>query len=368
MTTNRYSQIQEGMEAQRVDLLALIPSPTFFYLSGLDFHLMERPIVGFFSPRRKPLLVVPELERERAESSSFECEIITYGESDASREAAFSRAVEKVKGLSTKVAIEPLRMRAFEMQLLEHANPDWAFTNAEVLLRGLRIHKDEVEIDSMRQAVRIAEHALRQTLPQIHSGVSERELAAELTIQLLKAGSEPDLPFNPIVASGPNSALPHATPTDRQIETGDLLILDWGARHKGYISDITRTFAIGEIDPELMQIAEVVSLANDSGREAASPGTPCGLVDKAAREVIEAAGFGEYFFHRTGHGIGLEAHEPPNIRPGEELILEPGMTFTVEPGIYLPDRGGVRIEDDVVITQSGAESLSTLPRQLHILE
>ena len=367
MTINRYSHFKEGMEAQNVDLLALIPSPTFFYLSGLDFHLMERPIVGFFSPRRQPLLVVPELERKRAESSSFACEIITYGESDASRETAFSQAAEKVKGLSTKVSIEPLRMRAFEMQLLEHANPAWVFTNAENLLRELRIHKDEAEIESMRQATIIAERALRQTLPQIHSGISERELAAELTIQLLKAGSEPDLPFNPIVASGPNSALPHATPTDRQLEPGDLLILDWGARHNGYISDITRTFAIGEIDPELMQIAEIVALANDAGREAISPGMPCGFVDKAARDVIDAAGFGDYFVHRTGHGIGLEAHEPPNIRAGEELVLTPGMTFTVEPGIYLPDRGGVRIEDDVVVTQSGVESLSTLPRQLEIL-
>ncbi len=367
MTSNRYSQFQEGMKAHKVELLALIPSPTFFYLSGLDFHLMERPIVGFFSPRRQPLLVVPELELRRAESSSFECEIITYGESDASREAAFSQAVEKLKALSTKVSIEPLRMRAFEMQLLEHANPEWAFINAEVFLRELRIHKDEAEIESMRQAISIAEQALRQTLPQIRSGISERELAAELTIHLLKAGSEPDLPFNPIVASGPNSALPHATPTDRLLETGDLLILDWGARHNGYISDITRTFAIGEIDPELMQIAEIVALANDAGRETVSPGTPCGLVDKAAREVIDAAGFGEYFVHRTGHGIGLEAHEPPNIRAGEELVLTPGMTFTVEPGIYLPGRGGVRIEDDIVVTHSGAESLSTLPRHLEIL-
>ena len=367
MASDRYSRFVEGMEAHNVDLLALIPSPTFFYLSGLDFHLMERPIVGYFSPRRQPLLVVPELERERAGTSSFECEILTYGESDASREAAFSQAVEKVKGLSTRVSIEPLRMRAFEMQLLERSNPEWVFTNAEVLLRELRIQKDDVEIESIRRAVIIAEDALRQTLPQIHSGMSERELASELTIQLLKAGSEPDLPFNPIVASGPNSALPHATPTDRQLETGDLLIIDWGARHNGYISDITRTFAIGEIDPELLQIAEIVALANDSGREAVSPGTPCGRVDKAAREVIDAAGFGEYFVHRTGHGIGLEAHEPPNIRAGEELILSPGLTFTVEPGIYLPDHGGVRIEDDIVVTQSGAESLTTLPRQLEIL-
>lgn len=368
MVTDRYSLFNDGMKAQDINLLALIPSPSFFYLSGLDFHLMERPVVGFFSPHRQPLLVVPELERDRADTAAFECEIMTYGESDASRETAFSQAAGKLKKLSTEVGIEPLRMRAFEMQLLERANPEWVFTNADTLLHQLRMQKDDVELESMHQATQIAEQALREILPRMRPGISERELAAELTIQLLKAGSEPELPFTPIVASGPNSALPHATPTERQLETGDLLIIDWGARHDGYVSDITRTFAISEIDPELLQIAEIVALANAAGREAVSPGTSCDLVDRAAREVIDGAGYGEYFIHRTGHGIGLEPHEPPNIRSGEQLLLATGMTFTVEPGIYLPGRGGVRIEDDVVVTQSGGESLTNLPRSLLVLK
>jgi len=368
MKTDRYALFNEGMKVQEVNLLALIPSPSFFYLTGLDFHLMERPVVGFFSPHRQPLLVVPELERDRAESSAFECEIITYDESDASRESAFSQAAEKLKKLSAEVGIEPLRMRAFEMLLLERANPEWVFTDADILLRDLRIQKDAFELESMQQAARIAEQALRETLPRMRAGITERELAAQLTIQLLKAGSEPELPFNPIVASGPNSALPHATPTDRQLEPGDLLIIDWGARHNGYVSDITRTFAIGEIDPDLMAIAEIVASANTAGRDAVSPGTSCDQVDKAAREIIDAAGYGEYFIHRTGHGIGLEPHEHPNIRAGEELILKPGMTFTVEPGIYLPGRGGVRIEDNVVVTQSSAEILTNLPRPLWVLD
>ncbi len=180
-------------------------------------------------------------------------------------------------------------------------------------------------------------------------------------------GSEPELPFQPIVAAGPNSANPHATPTDRPIQPGDLLIIDWGATHHGYFSDLTRTFAIGEVAPELAHITEVCLQANAAGRAAARPGIPAGEVDAAARKVIEEAGYGEFFTHRTGHGLGLDVHERPFIFGGNPDVLQPGMTFTVEPGIYLPHRGGVRVEDDVVITPEGARSLSDMPRALRYL-
>jgi Xaa-Pro dipeptidase len=175
------------------------------------------------------------------------------------------------------------------------------------------------------------------------------------------------MPFKPIVASGPNSALPHATPTDRKLKNGDLLIIDWGATVNGYISDITRTFAIGEIDTELEEIHTIVQRSNAAGREAIQPDVPCEVIDQASRSVIDNAGYGPFFIHRTGHGIGLEAHEHPNIREGNLQILTPGMTFTVEPGIYLPDRGGVRVEDNVIVTESGGESLSTYNRQLEVI-
>jgi Xaa-Pro dipeptidase len=219
----------------------------------------------------------------------------------------------------------------------------------------------------MQRAVQIAEAALNKTLPLIKAGMTERELAGELSIQLLRAGSEPETPFSPIVASGPNAALPHAVPTDRQLSAGDTLILDWGAAHKGYKSDITRTFAIGELNEELMTVHAIVEQANASSRATVRPGATCGEIDRAAREAITAAGYGEYFIHRTGHGLGLEEHEPPNVRADEQTILEPGMAFTVEPGIYLPGQGGVRIEDDVVVTDEGGRSLTSLPRQLQIL-
>jgi Xaa-Pro dipeptidase len=143
-----------------------------------------------------------------------------------------------------------------------------------------------------------------------------------------------------------------------------MLVIDWGASYNGYISDITRTFAVGEVESEMEQIATIVLQANTAGRLAIRPGVPAGEVDQAARSVIEAAGYGRFFTHRTGHGLGMEGHEEPYIRSGSDLPLAAGMTFTIEPGIYLPDRNGVRIEDDVVVTEQGMESLTDLPREL----
>jgi Xaa-Pro dipeptidase len=144
-------------------------------------------------------------------------------------------------------------------------------------------------------------------------------------------------------------------------------VIDWGAAYGGYISDLTRTFAIGEIEPEYRRIAELVRLANQNGREASRPGIPAGQVDAAARKIIEDGGYGKYFIHRVGHGIGMESHEPPYMFGENKQILTPGMAFTVEPGIYLPGRGGVRIEDNMIITETGAETLSDLPRELMTL-
>ncbi len=219
----------------------------------------------------------------------------------------------------------------------------------------------------MRHAVKIAQDALEATIPLIKMGMSEKELSSELVVQLLRHGSEPEMPFAPIVSSGPNAANPHASPTERKLQPGDLLVVDWGATYDGYISDLTRTFAVGEVDEEYQKIHQIVQEANAAGRAAARPGVPCAAVDKAARAVIEAAGYGKYFTHRTGHGIGMEGHEEPYMRGDNMQLLEPGMAFTVEPGIYLPDRNGVRIEDNVVITETGADVLSDMPREIRIV-
>ena len=239
-----------------------------------------------------------------------------------------------------------------------------SFISAEEELAAVRMCKEESELAAMRKAVDIAQKALQATLPAVKPGVSELEIAAELTLHLLRNGSDTEFPFSPIVSGGPNSANPHATPSSRKLQNGDLLVIDWGASVNGYASDLTRTFAIGDVEPECEKIAAIVLDANTAARQKAGPGITASEVDQATRDVIEKAGYGKFFTHRTGHGLGLEGHEPPYIRAGNPLVLAPGMTFTIEPGIYLPQRNGVRIEDNVVITSSGVECLSDLPREL----
>ena len=183
----------------------------------------------------------------------------------------------------------------------------------------------------------------------------------------MRAGSQGGIPFDPIVASGPNSALPHATPGDRCLQAKDALLFDWGAQFDGYVSDISRTFALAEADSTLASIHQHVLDANAAARSAARPGISCADVDAAARKVIADAGHAEHFIHRTGHGIGLEGHEHPYISRDNSQQLSPGMTFTIEPGIYLRGQCGVRIEDDMLVTEQGCQSLTDMPRELQVI-
>ena len=367
MKSDRVSRLFQILRSQELDALAVVPSSNLRYLSGLTFHLMERPILGLFAIGQPPRLVLPELERMKVEASAFEAELYDYGEAEGAAVKAFRNMAEKAGIDGARIGVESTTMRMLEMELLQAAAPEASISSADTALSTLRIVKEEAEIQAMQEAAVIAERALADTLPLIRVGMTEMELATEITLQLLRAGSEPEASFSPIVASGPNSAFPHATPSTRKLQAGDLLILDWGARHRGYVSDITRTFAIGEIESELARIHSVVKRANAAAQEAVRPGILCGEIDRAARALIEEAGYGSSFIHRTGHGLGLDAHEAPNIRAEESVRLEPGMSFTIEPGIYLSERGGVRVEDDVVVTDEGGRSLTNYPRDLEVI-
>ena len=215
----------------------------------------------------------------------------------------------------------------------------------------------------MQTAAEIAQAAIKRVLPALRAGVSERQITAMLSRELLDAGSGP-LPFEPIVAFGANSAVPHAIAGDKGLGEGQLIVIDWGASYDGYVSDITRTYALGPVDRELRRVYGLVQAANAAAREAARPGASGEDIDRAARAVIDEGGYGDYFVHRTGHGLGLEGHENPGIVQGNREPLPVGAAFTIEPGIYLPGRGGVRIEDDVVLTAEGHRCLTSLSRDL----
>ncbi len=361
MHTERLSQLIEQASAYGLDALALVPGPNLLYLTGLSFHLSERPIVTLFPVDGPPAIVLPTLEAAKVERATIGLEVFSYTDEEGYT-AAFQRACASLPLADCILGVEALQMRLLEVRLLERYAPNCQLIPAEEVLTELRIRKDERELEQIRRAVAVTEAALRATVRQVQAGMTEREVAALLTVEMLQAGGE-GIAFPPIVVAGPNAASPHATPTDRAIQPGETIIVDCGATVGGYAADITRTFAIGELEPELARVYEVVRAANEAGRAAAGPGVPVEEVDRAARAVIEEAGYGEYFIHRTGHGLGLEVHEPPFIVAGNRRPLEPGMTFTVEPGVYLPGRGGVRIEDDVVVTPSGAESLTTFTRE-----
>ncbi len=364
---NRQRRLRDALGSADLDALVLNPGPTLTYLTGMHFHLMERPIVGIFPAEGPAALILPELETPKTEGAPFELLPFPYGEDPSRWGETFRRAAQSLALDGKRLGVESVRLRYLELTYLQEAAPHARFISAPEVIASLRMVKDAAEILAMRKAVAIAQDALRATLPLIRLGMSEKELASELVLQLLRHGSEPQLPFFPIVAGGPNSANPHAVPTERPIRAGELLLIDWGATVEGCYSDLTRTFALGELsDPELERVAEVVAQANAAGRAAARPGLPAGEVDAAARRVIAEAGYGQYFTHRTGHGLGRDGHEPPYIYAENTRPLAPGMTFTVEPGIYLPGRGGVRIEDDMLVTVNGAESLSDLPRELGI--
>jgi Xaa-Pro dipeptidase len=364
---SRQEKLKNILGSAGLDSLVLNPGPSLIYLTGLHFHLSERPVLVFFMPDTSPIIVLPELEQEKIKHLPFEIQAFPYGEDPSQWGNAFREAVHTAKLGRERIGVEPRQLRLLEFRLLSDAAPKADIISAEGSVSKLRMYKDPGEISSMRKAVDIAQRALNATLPQVKIGLTEQELAAELTLQLLRAGCDPQIPFAPIVSSGPNAANPHATPSARKLSPGDLLVIDWGASYEGYLSDITRTFAIGNLESEYAQICKVVLEANSAGRKSAHPAIAAEVVDQAARDVIEAAGYGKYFTHRTGHGLGMEGHEDPYIRAGNLMLLEPGMTFTIEPGIYLTGRNGVRIEDDMVITPNGADCLTSLPREVRQL-
>ena len=249
------------------------------------------------------------------------------------------------------------------MTLGERAAVEKLFPNAELILISgaeLRIIKDEKEIELMKTAGSIAIKSLRELEKDMVAGVTELELDRKLEFLIRKNGGQKGS-FDAIVVSGPRGSLPHGKPSDKKLEDGELLTIDFGAVYKGYCSDITRTFHIGNVtNPKLLEIEEVLKEAQRLGKEAVRPGVTSGDIDKVCRDYITEKGFGEYFVHSTGHGLGIDVHELPNVTQNKAFSreLSEGMVITVEPGIYIPGVGGIRIEDDILVTKDGYEVLS----------
>ncbi len=367
-----YAQRRQRLAAAlaAADLHAAVfnPGPSLRYLFGRSFLLGERPILGLIGADGRATFVAPAFERAEVQALAL-ARAFFYAEAPTTWAQAVAQAFSWL-GLPSRarIGIEKMHLRVLELRLLEEAAPQAVFPAADEVIMTLRSRKDETERAALRQAVAIAEAAWQATLPTLQSGQTEAQVANELVLQLLRHGSEPALPFAPLVAFGPHSASPHAQPGAARLQPETLVLFDWGARYQGYVSDLTRLAWFGRQPPaDLLALVEVVRRANRAGVAAAQVGATAGSVDDAARGVIRAAGYGPAFLHRTGHGLGLEVHEPPYLRSDNPQPLAAGMVFTVEPGVYLEGRWGVRLEDMVLVTEAGPRLLTTLSHEVRLV-
>jgi len=359
----RIDRLCKEMKKHEMAALVMVPGPNFFYFTGLALHRSERLTLAFIGVNGRLNFLVPELERAQVERVQHQqVQLRTYSDSEGP-DGALRDVMARMELRDKSLGVEFRGMWVGEEHALQQAADGISITPADELFMNLRMIKDDNELAAMHKAVQIVEAALADTIGAMEVGRTEREIAADLQIALARHGSGP-LPFAPIVVAGSNAAAPHASPGDRPIQAGDMVTIDCGASWNGYASDITRNVAVGEINEELEHIYDIVLQANGTGRATVRPDVSAEDVDAATRAVIEEAGYGEYFTHRTGHGLGLDIHEPPYIAGGNRTLLQSGMTFTIEPGVYLPGLGGVRIEDDVVVTANGAKSLTSYTRKL----
>jgi D-alanyl-D-alanine dipeptidase len=332
------------------------------YLLGYEPPALERLTLLVVRPGSDPVLIVPELEKPLAATSPAGATIELRGWVDGVD--PYTEAA-RVLPASGRVAASD-RLWASHLLGLQGVLPGVAFAPASAVLGGLRAVKDPDELDALRRAGAAADATFRDVLGLGFGGRHEKDLAADLARLLVEHGhARADFT---IVGSGPNAASPHHEPGGRVIEVGDAVVLDFGGELDGYYSDTTRTVIVGEPPDGFEEVFRVVLDAQEAGVAAVGPGVPIQEIDRAARAVVRDAGFADRFIHRTGHGIGLELHEPPYVVEGNETPLEPGMTFSVEPGIYLEGRFGVRIEDVVAVTAGGVERLNRSTRELQTVD
>lgn len=336
------------------------PGADLVYLTGYAPPPLERLTLLVVTPDREPVLVVPMLERPGALETPLgdRLEVLGWTDAEDPYELVGRRLPHGTAAITDQTwAAHVLRLqRAVSGAILVPS------AEAVPLLRAV---KDRAELDAIRSAGAAADAAFAAIVETRFEGRRELDVAADLA-DLLRANAHETVDFT-IVGSGPNGASPHHAAGQRRIGAGDLVVMDFGGHRRGYCSDMTRTVSVGEPTREQQLVHDVVRSAQQSAFETIRPGVRAEDVDRAARVVIADAGYADRFIHRTGHGIGLEVHEPPYIVEGNETVLEAGMTFSDEPGVYLPGRFGVRIEDIVAVTEDGAVRFNEAPRDLLVV-
>lgn len=357
---DRLKRLQAYMAEEGVDLAAFGPTANMRYLLDFTPHPDER-LCLLLVAQEAVCMVVPSLNAEQTAAHTHGLELIAWKDADGPMQA-LRQALDGLPEARC-LAVDGAMRADFLLHLQEAASPQEAQPAGPMLAR-LRQYKSAAEVEAAARAAVQADQAMQAAADACQPGVTEAQVAWAAEEAFRLDGAE-EVCFT-LVASGPNGAYPHHHSGDRLLQDGDAIIIDIGASLRGYKSDITRMVFLGRPPSEFMQAYEAVLEANKRARAAVRPGVTAHQVDRVARQTLEAAGYAEYFVHRTGHGLGLEVHEPPWIMAGNEQILEEGMIFSVEPGVYFPGRFGVRIEDIMVVTESGGRNLTGFDHQLVI--
>jgi Xaa-Pro aminopeptidase len=352
---SRISRLQDLMGETGIDAVLLTAGADMPYFSGYSAMPLERITAFVVGREEDPTLFVPRLEAPRVAKGNFE--IVAWGETDDP-----IGLVVKRLGSSSTVAVGETMWSSFLLDFQSRmGGVEWSV--ASDLTRELRMRKEPGEIDRLRRAAEATDRVLARIPSEVQfAGRAQSAVAADFARMTVEEGH--DRSWFTIIASGPDSASPHHETGSRQIEEGDMVVCDFGGIIDGYCSDVTRTFVVGAPTPKQQEVHDIVVSANVAGRAAIAPGVSCQEIDAAARRVIEDGGYGRYFIHRTGHGIGLEGHEHPYIVEGNDLALEAGMTFSVEPGVYIPGEFGVRVEDIVACGRESVDDLNRADRSL----
>lgn len=363
---DRIEILQEKVAQSGLDLLVLNPGPSLTYLTGHAFDAHERLFLLFVPAQGTPRVVLPMLEQDNWASAVPQLDqVCVWDDKDGSEGAAQTVCAEFAS--VARVGIEPLGMRYMEYSVLERHLPGCEFVSAAPVIESMRRYKSADEADNIRSAARIAEAALEETLRLVRPGMSERQIASELCSRLLGKGGE-TISFGPIVLGGPKSALPHGVPDERPVAVGEFLLIDFGTAYNGYHCDITRTFVVGsEPDDRMRDVYEAVRAGNAAGCSRAVATATSHEVHTAAQAPLLEPRFAAFMTHRTGHGLGLDIHEPPSVMEGNHDPLGVGTVITVEPGLYLQGWGGVRIEDDIWVQADRPDILTRFPRELHVV-
>lgn len=348
----RVARVLDALEAQHPGAQLLVNDPwSIYYLTGFYADMFERFCGVLLARDAEPVILVnalhqlPEYDNAR---------VAYHADTDVVADA-IAREIDPTKPLG----IDTVMRSGFLMPLLErHAASEFFLDDFAVT--AARTHKDTAEQELMRVSSAANDVVMADVIKLVHEGVTEREIADQMLSLYRKHGCE-GFSFPPIVSFGVNAGDPHHEPDETVLKRGDVVLFDIGGRHRNYCSDMTRTFFWGEPDEETARIYDIVRRANEAAEALIAPGARMCDLDRAARDVIEDAGYGKYFTHRLGHSIGLQDHEPGDVSLANEQVVEPGMTFSIEPGIYLPGRTGVRIEDLALVTETGVEILNNYP-------